>query len=55
MQKRSDIKVDMDPGDNQLIEPMLLIPFIENAFKHGTGAHCRSGDRYFTENFRRTD
>jgi two-component system, LytTR family, sensor kinase len=31
------IKVDMDPGDNQLIEPMLLIPFIENAFKHGTG------------------
>ena len=31
------INVDMDPGDNQLIEPMLLIPFIENAFKHGTG------------------
>jgi two-component system, LytTR family, sensor kinase len=31
------IKVDMDPGDNQRIEPMLLIPFIENAFKHGTG------------------
>ena len=31
------IKVNMDPGDNQLIEPMLLIPFIENAFKHGTG------------------
>src|SRR5579864_4766896 len=31
------IKLDMDPGDNQLIEPMLLIPFIENAFKHGTG------------------
>ncbi len=31
------IKVEMDPGDNQLIEPMLLIPFIENAFKHGTG------------------
>jgi hypothetical protein len=30
------IRVDMDPGDNQLIEPMLLIPFIENAFKHGT-------------------
>jgi sensor histidine kinase YesM len=28
----------MDAGDNQLIEPMLLIPFIENAFKHGTGA-----------------
>jgi two-component system, LytTR family, sensor kinase len=32
------IRVDMDPGDNQLIEPMLLIPFIENAFKHGTGS-----------------
>jgi two-component system, LytTR family, sensor kinase len=31
------IKVNMDSGDNQLIEPMLLIPFIENAFKHGTG------------------
>lgn len=28
---------DMDEGDTQLIEPMLLIPFIENAFKHGTG------------------
>lgn len=22
------------------IEPMLLIPFIENAFKHGGGIHC---------------
>lgn len=32
------IRVDMDPGDNQLIEPMLLIPFIENAFKHGTSS-----------------
>ena len=31
------IKTDIDPGDGQLIEPMLLIPFIENAFKHGTG------------------
>ena len=32
------IKVNMDTqGDNYLIEPMLLIPFIENAFKHGTG------------------
>ena len=31
------IRTDLDPGDNQLIEPMLLIPFIENAFKHGTG------------------
>ncbi|HEY8733854.1 MAG TPA: histidine kinase [Puia sp.] len=36
--KSSFIRVDMDAGDNQLIEPMLLIPFIENAFKHGTGA-----------------
>jgi two-component system LytT family sensor kinase len=35
--KSLDIKENMDPGDNQLIEPMLLIPFIENAFKHGTG------------------
>jgi two-component system LytT family sensor kinase len=25
-------------NDSQLIEPMLLIPFIENAFKHGTGS-----------------
>ncbi len=32
------IKVNIDPGDSQRIEPMLLIPFIENAFKHGTGA-----------------
>ena len=31
------IRAEIDPGDNQLIEPMLLIPFIENAFKHGTG------------------
>jgi two-component system, LytTR family, sensor kinase len=31
------IKAHIDKGDNQLIEPMLLIPFIENAFKHGTG------------------
>jgi hypothetical protein len=35
--KSLTILVKMDPGDNQLIEPMLLIPFIENAFKHGTG------------------
>ena len=25
------------PNDNYEIEPMLLIPFVENAFKHGTG------------------
>jgi two-component system, LytTR family, sensor kinase len=36
--KSLKIKVVMDPGDNQRIEPMLLIPFIENAFKHGTSA-----------------
>lgn len=35
--KSLTIKAQLDPGDNQLIEPMLLIPFIENAFKHGTG------------------
>jgi LytS/YehU family sensor histidine kinase len=29
------IKVQIDKGDSQRIEPMLLIPFIENAFKHG--------------------
>ena len=32
------VKVDMNDGEEyHLIEPMLLIPFIENAFKHGTG------------------
>jgi two-component system LytT family sensor kinase len=32
------ICVEIDSkGDYHLIEPMLLIPFIENAFKHGTG------------------
>jgi len=36
--KNLTIRVNMDPGDNQGIEPMLLIPFIENAFKHGTGS-----------------
>lgn len=36
----SNVKVNMDiQGDTSLytIEPMLLIPFVENAFKHGTG------------------
>ncbi|HEY2347392.1 MAG TPA: histidine kinase [Puia sp.] len=33
-----DLKVDFDVKEEWLaIEPMLLIPFIENAFKHGTG------------------
>ncbi|QJB35162.1 histidine kinase [Chitinophaga oryzae] len=38
-----DIRSDMpDPAslEHYMIEPMLLIPFVENAFKHGTG-----GDR----------
>ena len=35
-----DLRINLDidsTGDYHLIEPMLLIPFIENAFKHGTG------------------
>jgi sensor histidine kinase YesM len=33
------LKVSMDPGEDEYaIAPMLLIPFIENAFKHGTSA-----------------
>jgi two-component system LytT family sensor kinase len=32
------VLVDLQPDPGQyLIEPMLLIPFVENAFKHGTG------------------
>lgn len=34
------ISFETDPGleeNDQLIEPMLLIPFVENAFKHGIG------------------
>jgi sensor histidine kinase YesM len=32
------IRSKMEPGDAYLeIEPMLLIPFVENAFKQGTG------------------
>ncbi len=30
------INIDID-NENIIIEPMLLIPFVENAFKHGTG------------------
>ncbi|MBC7400328.1 MAG: histidine kinase, partial [Mucilaginibacter sp.] len=36
----SNVKINVDiHGDTDLytIEPMLLIPFVENAFKHGTG------------------
>jgi LytS/YehU family sensor histidine kinase len=35
-----DVRVDLDiqPGlPNKLVEPMLLIPLVENAFKHGIG------------------
>ncbi len=36
--KKVTISVNMFPPDkNYNIEPMLLIPFVENAFKHGTG------------------
>jgi len=34
------VRVDMDfetASNNLALEPMLLIPFVENAFKHGTG------------------
>src|SRR5918993_194523 len=36
--KKVIINVNLCPGDRPYeIEPMLLIPFVENAFKHGTG------------------
>jgi hypothetical protein len=36
--KNLKVNVSMDVTGNQYqIEPMLLIPFVENAFKHGTG------------------
>ena len=36
--KKVVINVSMKPADKPyFIEPMLLIPFVENAFKHGTG------------------
>jgi len=36
--KKVKITVTLDAPDSTLeIEPMLLIPFVENAFKHGTG------------------
>jgi len=36
--KKVKLKVNLREADKQYqIEPMLLIPFVENAFKHGTG------------------
>lgn len=36
--KKLAVNVTILPSDKQYdIEPMLLIPFVENAFKHGTG------------------
>lgn len=36
--KKVQVKVHMHSLDNRYqLEPMLLIPFVENAFKHGTG------------------
>jgi two-component system, LytTR family, sensor kinase len=36
--KNVEINFSTEPSDeNYQIEPMLLIPFVENAFKHGTG------------------
>jgi sensor histidine kinase YesM len=36
--KNVQVNVDLQkPDNNYEIEPMLLIPFVENAFKHGTG------------------
>jgi len=36
--KKLMVNVSLDVGDDEYqIEPMLLIPFVENAFKHGTG------------------
>jgi len=33
-----DVTISVQASANIMIEPMLLIPFVENAFKHGTGA-----------------
>jgi len=34
---RLDIQFNSDNTNDQLIPPMLLLPFIENSFKHGVG------------------
>jgi two-component system LytT family sensor kinase len=34
---KTEFKILMSPDETNSIEPMLLIPFVENAFKHGTG------------------
>ena len=42
--KKVDLNIHIKPFDEPyLIEPMLLIPFVENAFKHGTG-YRQKGD-----------
>lgn len=41
--KKLSVEVKMPDPDKQYdIEPMLLIPFVENAFKHGTGAFANA-------------
>jgi two-component system, LytTR family, sensor kinase len=38
-----DIKIDIDvDSTNAIIEPMLLIPFVENAFKHGVATRKKA-------------
>jgi two-component system LytT family sensor kinase len=34
---KTEFKIMLSPNETDSIEPMLLIPFVENAFKHGTG------------------
>ena len=39
MGNKVQLNIRMEPGEDEyVIAPMLLIPFIENAFKHGTSA-----------------
>ena len=39
---RLELKVDINGGDqNKLIAPLLMIPFVENSFKHGTSQMLR--------------
>ena len=51
--KNVDIQTSFEPiTDGFVIEPMLLIPFVENAFKHGTGLvpHAQIETRLKLEN-----